>query len=620
MQVNMPKKGRYWVLCAVLAAGSVVAAWSLDEVPFFQNLNLKAYDAHFIVRGWLHKPPSIPKIILLVADQKAMDTFPELQALWHLHYAQAIRGAGLGGAKVIGLDLAFAIPIERYEKDYDRVLGEAVSTSPIPVVCGYVAALTSSPGAQAIPINMLAAAMGLAGFVNLTVDPDEFYRRQELVERPSNNPDETPAHSLALRVAEKYLGQDAEFRNGRLVLNGHAIPISRERSILINYAGPPDTFDRVSLADFEHAAKTNDVAMLRRWVKDKIVLIGTDFAGVDRFATPFFTLFAGSRWNTAGVEIHANTVRTLLDRRFLIGVPNWLRLLTLITASFIAVLVATSAVASRAIPLLLLEIVAILIFTHLLFESGLIISTSEIILATLICAIASVVYRFATAEKRGILFRRAIALFVGKQVATSLDETETIALSGKRLEVTILFTDIRGFTAFTEQMSAQLGPEAVVQMLNEYMAAMVAIIVKHHGHVNKFIGDGILAVFSDDDEETVPGDHPLRAVRCATEMVIAPLKFQTGAGIHTGPAVVGNVGSADKMEYTVLGDTVNLASRLESLNKEHHTKLLMSGATQSRLGNAVETVYLADAPVRGKALPISLYTVAALLAKVAVNA
>src|SRR5580704_17511848 len=130
---------------------------------------------------------------------------------------------------------------------------------------------------------------------------------------------------------------------------------------------------------------------------------------------------------------------------------------------------------------------------------------------------------------------------------------------------------------------------------------MVAIIVKHHGQVNKFIGDGILGIFSDEDETVVPGDHPLRAVRCAVEIVTAPSRFETGTGLHTGLAVVGNVGSADKMEYTVLGDTVNLASRLESLNKEHHTRLLMSEATHSGLGSAIETTYLAAAPVRGKA-------------------
>ena len=168
-------------------------------------------------------------------------------------------------------------------------------------------------------------------------------------------------------------------------------------------------------------------------------------------------------------------------------------------------------------------------------------------------------------EKKSKFFRSAVALFVGKEVATSLEKTQKISLLGERRLVTILFTDIRGFTAFCESKD----PAVVVDLLNVYMSKMVAIIVKYNGHVNKFIGDGILAVFSDDDTGAQPGDHALRTVKAATEMVSEVVgEFRTGAGIHSGEVVIGNVGSSDKLEFTVLGNTVNLASRLESLNKD----------------------------------------------------
>jgi adenylate cyclase len=617
MQVNMTRKWRHWALCIILAIGSVLAAWSLGEVPFFQNLNLKAYDAHFVVRNYLFGPPAIPNIVLLTADQKAMDNFPELQFFWNDHYAAAITAAGEAGAKVIGLDLAFGLPIDKYVPEADERLAGAVSSSPVPVVVGYVERLQSNSEAQTIPINMIAAALGLGAFANVTMDQDDFARRQELMEAPPPKPEDPTARCLAMRVVEKYLGVDAEVRNGVITLQGRPVA-TVNRAITINYAGGPGTFPRVSLADFEAAAKAGDKAKLGKWVNGKIVLVGSDFVQ-DRFSTPFFTPLV-KHSDTAGVEVWANTVRTLLGHLYLVSAPQWLRILSLLIATTVTVLFSTSASASRAVPWILAEIIVILFFTHALFESGYILSTSEMLLATSICLVFSVVYRFATEEKRGNLFRRAVSLFVGKSAASSIDETEAIALSGKKLEVTIVFTDIRSFTAFSEEVSNREGPEAVVQILNQYLAIMVAIIVGYKGHPNKFIGDGILAIFSDDDEGVTPGDHPIRAVQCATEIVTLPGRFETGAGIHTGPAVVGNVGSADKMEYTVLGDTVNVASRLESLNKEHHTKLLMSGATQSRLGSQVETVYLSDAPVRGKALPISLYTVKSLVAKAVVNA
>lgn len=619
----MKKKWRHWAFCGVLAAGSALAASLASDVRFFQILNLKAYDAHFVVRYFVErvfgKQPDTSNIVLLLADQKALDTFPELRIFWHQHYANVIRAAGQGGAKVIGLDLAFGVPVDKYEPDFDRLLGEAVSTSPVPVVCAYATELNTNPEAQRIPINILSAALGLDGFANVTADSDDFVRRQELIEAPAGNATDAPRPSLALRIAEKYAGSDAVMERGKLMFQGHTVPLASDRTIAINYAGPPDTFPSVSLADFEAAGKAGNIDQLRKWVSGKIVLVGTD-ALDDRRATPFFTLFSGTKWLTPGVEIHANTIRTLLERKYLIPAPQWAMVLALLAASSLAVLIVTAFAVGRAVSLVLVEGLGIMLATHALFERGLILSTSEVILATSGALIASLVYRWATEETRGDLFHRAVSLFVGKQLASSLDETSNIALSGKKMEVTILFTDIRGFTAFTEKVCEEQGPEVVVQLLNEYMGLMVGIILMYHGHVNKFIGDGILAVFSDDDEGCTPGDHALRAVRCATRMVTAPSQFSTGAGIHTGTAVVGNIGSADKMEFTVLGDTVNLASRLESLNKEHHTKLLMTDTTEGMLASQVETMHLGQVPVRGKALPIELFTVASLVVQAAVNA
>jgi adenylate cyclase len=224
--------------------------------------------------------------------------------------------------------------------------------------------------------------------------------------------------------------------------------------------------------------------------------------------------------------------------------------------------------------------------------------------------VGGVVFRFATAEKKSSFFRSAVEMFVGREVATSLDQTEKIDLTGDRRLVTILFTDIRGFTAFCESKD----PAVVVDLLNVYMSTMVSIIVKYKGHVNKFIGDGILAVFSDDNPGAVPGDHALRTVQCAAEMVSQVVgEFKTGAGLHSGEVVIGNVGSSDKMEFTVLGNTVNLASRLESLNKDQKTRLLMSEESREMLGGQVDTIYLGAVPVKGKTEKMKLFTVTSLL-------
>jgi adenylate cyclase len=607
----MGRKLRRIAVCAGLAIASAMSAWFLSRVQFFQLVNLKTQDLHFLLRDKM-SPGAVPisNIVLLTIDQHSLDTFPEVQLFWHPYYAEAIKAAAAAGAKVFVLDVAFGVPVSKWEPHHDELLVEAVSTTApvMPIVCAYVPATTAWP----VPINLLAPALGLSAFANLTDDSDDFIRKQELIERPDTKSDAPLARSMALRAAEKYFGEDAQLRNGHLYLKGREIPISADRTLIINYAGPAKTIPRVSLADFIGKSRSGDLKQLREWVGGKIVLLGPDSI-YDRHATPFFTLFSGKDWLTPGVEVHANTLNTILTRRYLIPAPEWLRLLSLLVITGVTVLAAVMLAAKTAPASLAAVGAAVFIVSHLFFRSGVILPTAELLAAWVFALFGAIVYRNATAEKKSAFFRSAVALFVGKQVARTLDESQQLGLTGKRQTVTILFTDIRGFTAFCEEKD----PAVVVDLLNAYMGGMVSIIHQHHGHVNKFIGDGILAVFSDDDLHgepgTNPGDHAIRATRCAIEMVTAPGDFKTGAGLHSGPVVIGNVGSAEKMEFTVLGDTVNLASRLESMNKEHKTRLLMSESTRELLEGQVEVRYLGSVAIRGKTLPMKIYTASALI-------
>jgi adenylate cyclase len=586
-----------FAICAAIAVGSVFLTLALGNIRFFQLLNLKAQDAHFVFRG---KVP-VKDIVIVGIDDKTLGTFPELTSFWHRYYADAMRGAALGGAKVFVLDATFGVPVTKYEPDNDAYIAQAYAelTPTMPIVAAYVAeGMGSQQDARfAVPLNMMANALGGAAYANMTADifADDFIRRQELIEEPKPGvPMESLARSESFRAAEKFIGQDAVLKGNDLFLAGRQIP-GHDRTIVINYAGPAGTVPRVPLYQFYDAYKKNDVKQLEQWVKGKVVLLGPDNSIADRYDSPFYTFASGGKATTPGVEIHANTLNTVLTGQYLQQVPQWAEIAGLTAAAGICIAVVTALAVGHTSFVWVGLVVLSLVATHLAFLQGWLFSTSEMVLTLTWTLIGGIVYRFATAEKKSSFFKSAVALFVGKQVAHSLDQSGKLGLTGKRQMVTILFTDIRGFTAFCESKD----PALIVDMLNVYMGQMVAIIVKYGGHVNKFIGDGILAVFS----------------VCATEMVTAPGEFKTGAGLHSGEVVIGNVGSSDKMEFTVLGDTVNLASRLESLNKEHKTKLLLSEETREMSGGRPDTVFLGDVPVRGKTIPMKLYTVTSLVEK-----
>src|SRR5437899_3184845 len=195
-----------WAFIAAIAAGSVAATLLLGNIRLFQLIHLKAGDLHFLVRG----KRATSNIVVLAIDQKSLDTFHELQAFWHPYYAEAINAAAEGDAKVLMMDIAFGVDVRKYEPDNDRMLAAAVlaNVEKMPVVVANVAFMNAKDREWPVQVNMAAGAFRLNAIPNLTIDADDFIRRQELLEQPDANGEFT--RSLAFRTAEKFRGVDAK--------------------------------------------------------------------------------------------------------------------------------------------------------------------------------------------------------------------------------------------------------------------------------------------------------------------------------------------------------------------------------------------------------------------------
>jgi adenylate cyclase len=251
----------------------------------------------------------------------------------------------------------------------------------------------------------------------------------------------------------------------------------------------------------------------------------------------------------------------------------------------------------------------------LAFRRGLWLNMLQPLAAVAISLFAGTAYRYFVEDYQKRVVKKLFGRYVSKDVYNQLIEhPDRAELGGKRRDMSVLFSDIRGFTTVTEKGN----PEELVAQLNEYFSRMVEIVFRHGGTVDKFVGDMVMALYGAPLDDA---DHAEHAVRTAIDMVreLGELNRDWGArgmaeldigiGVNSGDMIAGNIGSSSIMSYTVIGDNVNLGSRLESLNKDYKTRIIISDATRTRLRGEYEIRPLGDVVVKGKTRPIAVFEV-----------
>ena len=344
--------------------------------------------------------------------------------------------------------------------------------------------------------------------------------------------------------------------------------------------------------------------------RDKIVFVGTTAAGLfDVFETPF------SNGKMPGVQIHAAVADDILSNRFIRQASPSVRIVTVTAAAIAVGLLATFLPAWWAAAATMVFVGAFSWAATRLFVDSYWLNLSQPVLASSFALFGGVAYQYFVEGREKRKMKKLFGQYVSKDVYEQLVANPALArLGGQRREMTVLFSDIRGFTTVSESGE----PEAIVGMLNEYFTRMVHLVFTHKGTLDKFVGDMVMALFGAPLDDPQHADH---AVEAALDMIeeLAVLnarwksegrvELDIGIGINTGPMIAGNIGSEAIMSYTVIGDAVNLGSRLESLNKQYGTRIIISDATRQRLSRPYQLRPLGDVVVKGKTQPVAIFEV-----------
>jgi adenylate cyclase len=639
---------RKWVWCLLLGLACSGLAAFLCQSQMVRQLESRTVDYRF--RLLSDRPTASSEIILVEIDDYSLRFLEPENGRWPWPrdtYAVVLHLMQEAHARLVVFDIGFwerdlqnpeaDEDFARATRDYGRVvhavfMGEQKATAPD----GRLIEKISIPGCRPFlgfiellpPLEQLADSALALGHVAMTLDPDGPWRRS--LPLACYRDRLVPSLPLAALLAEQGLTpRDIRAGTEEIMVGTVRVPLDADYRLPIWFNGPPGSYLKLSFANVFYAAlqlaEGEEPGIELSTFRDKVVFLGvTAAASHDLFTTPYSggstSKSAGSKGGAtvgkmAGTEVQAHIYDSLRHQRFLQSFPAWLTVLAVVLAAGATVTAILYLRLWAALGSLVLVPLAYLVLAQVLFAWRWQAPVVMVLLAWSLAVVAGFVYQYwiEGAEKRKV--KQIFSHYVSRDVFHELlNNPSAVSLGGKRAIATVLFSDLRGFSTLSENTQ----PEALIAQLNEYFSAMVEVIFQHRGTIDKFVGDLIMALFN---APLADPDHADNAVRCAVAMQRrlielneqwrsqGRLEFRSGVGINSGEMIVGNVGAESIRSYTVIGDNVNLGSRLESLCKEHRTEIIISEQTRELLHDQYRLQEIGEVTVKGKTRPVRVFSV-----------
>lgn len=586
------------IVAAFVVFTAILFARIFSTFPLFESIHLKTVNSFFKERGPIQ--PADTSIVIVAIDDHTLNSVPAKWPFPGSYYGRLVRNLTRAGAKAIIFDVEFVdTNAEKPDEDFDFV--DAIKESKNVILAGKIlydkGRYNNQVGHVIRPNSWFLENAVSWGIVNSIEDSDGFLRRYFLFQYLDGKL-YYPLAIEAYRFLESAtIPEQANLSGSEFILGDRRIPKIDANTMMINFGGQPGktfrTYSFCNILDDEHfelnADEDTDVFEKHlQWgtFRDKIVFVGATAEELwDNKFTPFYS-YHGEQNKMAGVESHANALMTIMRGDYLSRLAHIPEYAVLVLLVILTTLCTIYLKPWLAIVAMVLEVLALRFGGYYLFlHHGQLINVTAPYLGIGFSFLGGLVYTIMIEQREKYRIRKIFQRYVSPAIVHKMLESDSLPeFGGERRTLTVLFSDIRRFSGFSEANE----PEFVVSRLSEYLTEMVDIIFKNDGTLDKFVGDEIMALFG---APYFYENHAERACRAALAMLdrLHELQekwtadksdsFSIGIGINSGDALVGNLGSNQVFDYTVIGNEINLGARLESANKIYQTRLLITEST-----------------------------------------